>query len=534
MSNIQSLTINKAAAIEGMHGRIQDVKSALEQRINLNEYSENVQTVVLNYSVVLRICLLAGLSDKSPRSVEDVENFNLKVDNTPYATTFFTKANIGHLFAVLIKLRYHDVDANWQEGRWLSKVVGREILRGREILLKEGGIETWLRFVPQKGGRTANDIPVLDLNIGEFENGMPASLDINSREVANTQILVAGTTGSGKSNLLAVLIHEIRSASTDTHYPVNFLLFDYKGEFSDPQHELWLSLFNTDRTAVLNPIERPLPFTPFKDFTGKPINEVNLYATELSSALSAISRTSISANMDNRLSNAIVNAYKAKNLRPVTFQEILDSYKDLLPEKQQDKADSIVSVLSQLVNNHIFAEEDNVDLLNNSYIINLGRFPKDGPMAKAIVYFVVSKLNNIYESLPPQASNKERVEIRHFTIIDEAHYMLDFDNRPLRELIAVGRNKGMSIILATQNMESFKSKYFDFYANAQYPLIMRQQQQNDSVLRDLFGVSSGAALQEIKQAIAGLQKGELITKDAEAMALGIGKHWQKIKVTHLI
>ena len=95
-------------------------------------------------------------------------------------------------------------------------------------------------------------------------------------------------------------------------------------------------------------------------------------------------------------------------------------------------------------------------------------------MAKAIVYFVVSKLNDIYEALPPQKTNEERVELRHFTIIDEAHYMLDFDNRPLRELIAVGRNKGMSIILATQNMESFKSKYFDFYANAQYPLIMKQ------------------------------------------------------------
>ena len=534
MSNIQSITINKAMSIEGMHDRILDVKSALEQRINLSEYSENVQTVTLNFSVVLRICLLAGLSDKSPRSVKDVESFNLKVLNTPYATTFFTKANIGQLFAVLIKLRYHEIDANWQDGRWLSKVLGREILRGREILLKEGGIESWLRFVPLRGGKTSNDIPALDLHIGEYENGMTATLDINSRAVTNTQILVAGTTGSGKSNLLAVLIHEIRTASSDTHYPVNFLLFDYKGEFSDPKNESWLQLFDTDRTAILNPIERPLPFTPFKDFTGKPINEVNLYATELSSALGAISRTTISANMDTRLSNAIVEAYKAKKFRPVTFQEILDSYKELLPEKQQDKTDSIISVLTQLVNNHIFAEEDDVDLLNNSYIINLGRFPKDGAMAKAIVYFVVSKLNNIYESLPPQAANKERVELRHFTIIDEAHYMLDFDNRPLRELIAVGRNKGMSIILATQYMESFKSKYFDFYANAQYPLIMRQQQQNDAVLRDLFGVSSGTALQEIKQAIAGLQKGELITKDTEAMALGIGKHWQKIKVTHLI
>lgn len=95
------------------------------------------------------------------------------------------------------------------------------------------------------------------------------------------------------------------------------------------------------------------------------------------------------------------------------------------------------------------------------------------------------------------------------------------------------RQDDMSIIFASQNMDDFKSKHFDFYANAQYPLIMRQQQQNDSVLKDLFGVT-GSQLQELKQAITGLQKGELITKDAQAMELGIGKHWKKIKVTHLI
>ncbi len=104
-----------------------------------------------------------------------------------------------------------------------------------------------------------------------------------------------------------------------------------------------------------------------------------------------------------------------------------------------------------------------------------------------------------------QAVNDEVVQIRHFSIIDEAHYMLDFDNRPLRNLIAVGRNKGLSIILATQNMSSFKSKGFDFYANAQYPLIMKQQTIDDKVIKDLFGVS-GQELQEIRTAIAGFKK----------------------------
>lgn len=112
--------------------------------------------------------------------------------------------------------------------------------------------------------------------------------------------------------------------------------------------------------------------------------------------------------------------------------------------------------------------------------------------------------------------------------------MLDFDNQPLRNLIAVGRNKGLSIILATQNMDSFKSKHFDFYANAQYPLIMKQQSINDSVIKDIFGVT-GKDFTDIKSEIASLQKDELIIKDDTMALLGIsGKNYKKIKVTHLI
>lgn len=82
-------------------------------------------------------------------------------------------------------------------------------------------------------------------------------------------------------------------------------------------------------------------------------------------------------------------------------------------------------------------------------------------------------------------------------------------------------------------MASFQSKHFDFYANAQYPLIMKQQTISDSVIKDLFGVS-GRELQEIRTEIAGLQKGELIIKDQMAFALDLGKKYKKIKVSHLI
>ena len=530
---VENLIINNSIkTVDGFNEKLLDVKQALEQRINLNEYPDG-RPIVLSGSVVMRMCLLTGLSDKHTRTKQEVDNIQYSLSSTPYPATFFSKSNIGRLIESLLKFRYHDVDADWKSSSVVSKVIAHEIFRGREMILKEGAMEDWLRFSPLRGGASSSDIPELNLCIGSYDDEMEARIDINSREIQNTQMLIAGTTGSGKSNLLAQLIHEMRSASSDTHYPVNFLLFDYKGEFSDPANASWLSLFDTDSSAILDPMKSPLPFTPFKDFSGKPINELNLYSTSLANALLAISDGRISANMDNRLSEAIINAYKANKFKPITFQMILDCYTALLPQKKQDDMDSVKSILSQLVRNNIFSETDKIDLVKTCNIINLGRFEKNGVIAKAIVYFVISKLNNIYDILPKQAVNDERVEIRHYTIIDEAHYMLGFDNKPLENLVKVGRNKGMSIILASQNMDDFKNKSFDYYANAQYPLIMKQQQQNDSVLKDLFGVT-GAALQDLKQAISSLQKGELITRDNLVAALGLGQSWKKIKVTHII
>ena len=369
--------------------------------------------------------------------------------------------------------------------------------------------------------KLAKDIPVLNLLIGNYGDAeMEATLDINSRAITNSQIIIAGSTGSGKTNLLAVLIQQIRALSSESSYPVNFLLFDYKGEFSDIQNNYWLPNFDVDRSCILDPIVQPLPFTPFKDFTNRPINEINLYSTEMASALASLDRLSPSSNMRNRLSEAIVECYKHSNGAPITFTAMLKEYQARMKDPEKD--DSISSILKQLDRANIYDVEDKADLIGDSFIIKMDGYPKDGPIAKAIVYFLMSKLNNIYEQLDKQAVNDDVVEIRHFSIIDEAHYMLSFDNRPLRNLIAVGRNKGLSVILATQNMADFENKEH-----------LKQQTIDDKVIKDLFGVS-GSELSEIRSAIAGLQKGELIIKDQMAFALGMGSKYKKIHVTHLI
>lgn len=531
MSTINFQGIREA---EGLKENLSDVKGKMEERINLTKYN-NQKNVVLNGNKIMRICLLAGLSSSVPRSLEELDLVQLSKTSNRIFDSFFTTHNLSTVYSALLKIRYSKLPIDWDNLNQKSKIFNAEMLRGRLLLLKENVFDEWLLNTVQAGygSGKAGSIPFLNLKIGNYEDDIEALLNLNGKDVTNTQIIIAGTTGSGKSNLLAVLLNNIRTLSIESAYPVNFLLFDYKGEFSDPANNHWLNLFEVDRSAILDPISAPLPFNPFKEFVGRPQNEINLYSTELANALCAIDNVRISANMSNRLSEAIINSYKRTQNKAVTFELILKEYVALLPNNNKDNDDSITSVLKQLIRTRLFSSEDQVNLIADSYNIKMDGFPKEGPIAKAIVYFIVSKLNTIYEKLPKQAIGDECVELRHFTIIDEANYMLGFDNKPLRDLIAVGRNKGLSIILATQNMDSYKSEYFDFYANAQYPLIMKQQSINDSVIKDLFGVS-GNDFNEIKQAISGLQKGELIIKNPIAVALGMGKKYKKIKVSHLI
>ncbi len=515
---------------EGIIDDIAPLKDLLSRKMNLSKKVTDEKEGFFTWNKVMRICLIANLSLSVKRSIDDLDSYLLSKNSQRIQPSFFTKDNNRSLFSALLKWRYKDCDVDWQDATMVGKVIAKEIYGGIKYLMEEDNLNSFL-FSASDKRRTSNGIPELELLIGEYDDDMEAKLNINGRAVTNSQIIIAGTTGSGKTNLLAVLIQQFRNLSTETPYPVNFLLFDYKGEFSDPANNNWLTYFDVDRSCILDPVRQPLPFTPFKDFTNKTINEINLYSTEMADALCSIERTNISANMSNRLSEAIVDAYKKTKGAPISFDLMLNGYQAKMPS---DKDDSITSVLKQLVRNNPFSTEDKANLLNECFIVKMDSFPKDGPIAKAIVYFVISKLNNIYETLEKQAVNENYVQIRHFTIIDEAHYMLDFDNHPLRNLISVGRNKGMSIILATQNMESFKSKHFDFYANAQYPLIMKQQSIADSVIKDFFGVS-GKDFQDIKAEIASLQKGELIIKDNTMSMLGIaGKNYKKIKVTHLI
>jgi hypothetical protein len=252
MSVINLQNIRQA---EGLMDSLHDVRAKIEHRINLEKTTINHKPVTLNGNKIMRICLLAGLANKEQRDLASIEQIQMSKTSNRIFETLFTLHNLGTVYSALLKLRYQGLEIDWENAGLKSKIINAEILRGKDVLLKDDVLEDWLlNVVSSSRSGKAGSIPFLNLNVGSYEDDIPATLNLNGRNIPNTQILVAGTTGSGKSNLLAVLLNEIRTLSIESAYPVNFLLFDYKGEFSDPANNGWLNLFEVDRSSILDPI----------------------------------------------------------------------------------------------------------------------------------------------------------------------------------------------------------------------------------------------------------------------------------------
>ena len=134
MSVINLQNIRQA---EGLMEELHDVRTRIEQRINLEKYSNNQKSVVINGNKIMRICLLAGLSSKEPRDMEAVEQIQLSKTSNRIFETLFTLHNLGAAYSALLKLRYNGLIVDWENNVFKSKVINSEIIRGSKVLAND-------------------------------------------------------------------------------------------------------------------------------------------------------------------------------------------------------------------------------------------------------------------------------------------------------------------------------------------------------------------------------------------------------------
>src|SRR5690606_114968 len=101
MSVINLQNIRQA---EGLMEDLYEVRTKIEQRINLEKYTNSQKTVSINGHKIMRICLLAGLSSKEQRDLDAIEKIQMSRTSNRIFETLFTLHNLGAVYSALLKL----------------------------------------------------------------------------------------------------------------------------------------------------------------------------------------------------------------------------------------------------------------------------------------------------------------------------------------------------------------------------------------------------------------------------------------------
>lgn len=157
---------------------MEELSYKLESILNLDKYEfDNKPFSVKGNAKYMRISLLAGLSLSNTRN-NDFQN--LQMTSNSIHPTLFTVHNLSNYLNTLLHYRYNNLNVNWDDHITRSKIICFEILQGANCLLENDNLLEWLQFSGRKTAN-ANEIPHLNLNIGEYADNIPAFLENNMK-----------------------------------------------------------------------------------------------------------------------------------------------------------------------------------------------------------------------------------------------------------------------------------------------------------------------------------------------------------------
>ncbi|MBI4896078.1 MAG: ATP-binding protein [Candidatus Aenigmarchaeota archaeon] len=255
----------------------------------------------------------------------------------------------------------------------------------------------------------------------------------------NPHFMVLGTSGSGKTETLKILIHEFSRQDIPT------LIIDFHDDFTDLA-ENTLDFTNT----TINPLDYGHGETP----------EMVMY--KVTNVLGKI--FSLGIQQQGVLQDAIEQSYKDKDIDMKsqvppkdipTFDDIkehleqmIDIYKD--EHRGTQTIETLMVRLRPLFDTGFFSKKQSVpfqSIFDETTVLNLKGLPTD-EVKFSVAEFFLSKLK--YELYARGKTDK----LRLFCIVDEAHRLVD-DRSPLNELMRESRKYGTGVILASQRPGDF-------------------------------------------------------------------------------
>lgn len=267
-------------------------------------------------------------------------------------------------------------------------------------------------------------------------SGIKANYCIDFSKTKNYNIIVVGTSGSGKSNFAKLLASKLS---------VNFLVFDLHGEY------------------YLNEVKRvdvsQISVNPLSLFNRNPKERALEIAYMLKSLFNLGNIQAI------ELTNLIVEAYAEKGLdpddpstwsqNPPTFRDVLllleRHRKNALSAQEINKYQSLEPYLQYLSSTVFQSNSINFEeLLNSSYILDFSSVPTN-----EVKYII---METILKSIQSLMYSRKSSKIENLVIIDEAPFLLSKESgkQLIERLLAEGRKFGFGFLLISQSVDYLK------------------------------------------------------------------------------
>jgi hypothetical protein len=282
-------------------------------------------------------------------------------------------------------------------------------------------------------------------------DGAPIDWKVNheSGRQSSANARLAGAPGTGKSQVLLRLLAQI-SALDDA---CGFVLLDYKGDLATNS-----AFLSRTGARVVRPGTSPVPINPFHLPDGVDVRLApRSFAEVLTSVvpgMGPVQTLLLTRAMESAYAEAIRKGHGYPALADVAAA-VLEVY-----AAEGRSADSVTAGLNDLAGLGLFAERSEYDhnsLFRSRLVIDLNTL---GPLRDFVAFVLVEFLHQAARGLPEARFDgaKKLRELRGIVAVDEAHYYLRRQCRPLLELIRIGRSKGVPVFLSSQSIEDFRTQ----------------------------------------------------------------------------
>lgn len=355
-------------------------------------------------------------------------------------------------------------------------------------------------FVVANTNRQIGDKSLSDklwkIYVGNDKDGERIVLQPNNTTTYNNcHMAIAGTSGSGKTQLALELLTQIIE---QTNNKTNFVYLDFKGLNTEDEKKLD-KFFKTTKTQFINAPHTSIPLNPFAFIDN--VNQVNMRMGINKFVDIICDYSNAGNNQKQNLRDSVYSSFA--NITKGKYPTMVDLEREL-PNHFQKMPNTISEVIGNLAGYNIFTEETNKDFFNQNYYFSLGK-DLDNSIRFTSTFLVINYIFNTFMSMPDAPVNNGVRSMRYVLLIDEAQVIFRDKKAQLvlQQILEQVRSKGVAVILLAQNISEFDQPNFNFSSLCEIGFLFKiTDLTNNKKIAKFLGLSEA----ETKLVARGLEK----------------------------